>query len=85
MGEECSGNIFAHEEDKTISRRTRFSQIERDRALDNIQAIKTSSGANALRKYIKGKYISRKEALLAKCCDCMGYYEDGLRKEGVNG
>jgi len=42
---------------------------------------KTSSGRKKLLRYLnmgKDSKLTRGEAILAKCCDCMAYYEDGL-------
>jgi len=36
-----------------------------------------SRGATMLRAYWGGKRLTRGAAILAKCCDCMGYYQDG--------
>jgi len=33
-------------------------------------------GQDAYKKAINGKHITRKEAMLAKCYECMGYYQD---------
>lgn len=38
----------------------------------------TPIGQLQFRKYQKGKRITLKEAVFAKCYDCMGYYADGL-------
>ena len=37
----------------------------------------TSTGRNAIIKYFEGESITRKEAILAKCFDCMNMYADG--------
>lgn len=36
-----------------------------------------SSGKTYLLKHLEGNRITARQALLAKCCDCMGYYADG--------
>jgi len=36
-----------------------------------------AQGRKELIKHLKGGPISRKEAMVAKCYDCMGYYADG--------
>lgn len=38
----------------------------------------TARGCRELKKYLKtGKKLTYKQALLAKCYECMGYYADG--------
>jgi len=34
-------------------------------------------GRSELIKYLEGKDITQKQAIMAKCYDCMGYYGDG--------
>lgn len=34
-------------------------------------------GLKELKDHLAGKRLSMKQAVLAKCCDCMGEYEDG--------
>jgi len=34
-------------------------------------------GIKWLRARLEGKRLTHKQAVLAKCCECMGYYEDG--------
>jgi len=36
-----------------------------------------SSGKKYLIRYLKGEKVTLKQAVLGKCCDCMGYYADG--------
>ena len=38
---------------------------------------KESAGKSNLIKHLKGKRLTQRQAILAKCCDCMGYYVDG--------
>jgi len=44
---------------------------------------KGSAGKTLILKYLRGKKLTRKEAMIAKCCDCMGYYADGLFDCGI--
>lgn len=37
----------------------------------------TSRGGHHLRAYWAGERLARGAAILAKCCECMGYYRDG--------
>jgi len=54
---------------------------------DKIKAIKKygrkAKGRASLLKYLQGEKISKNEAILAKCYDCMGYYADGIGDCGV--
>lgn len=36
-----------------------------------------AKGKNELAKYLRGERLTRKQALLARCYDCMGGYTDG--------
>lgn len=36
-----------------------------------------SPGKNHLNRYFRGEALSLKAAVIAKCCDCSGYYLDG--------
>ena len=36
-----------------------------------------AKGKKELLKYLEGKSLSRKEAIMAMCYECMGYYIDG--------
>lgn len=36
-----------------------------------------STGKTALRKHLAGARLTQRQAILAKCCDCMGYWRDG--------
>ncbi len=42
-----------------------------------IQTAPTSSGKTFLLKHLYGDFLTRDQAIRAKCCDCMGYYIDG--------
>jgi hypothetical protein len=37
----------------------------------------TAQGRNELLKHLNGEKITRKQAMLAKCYDCCGYFCDG--------
>ncbi len=37
----------------------------------------TAQGRNDLLKHLNGEKITRKQAMLAKCYDCCGYFSDG--------
>ena len=38
----------------------------------------TAEGRRALMDYLKGKTLTLKEAVLARCYDCMSYFADGI-------
>ena len=38
----------------------------------------TAEGRRALMNYLKGRALTLKEAVLARCYDCMSYYADGI-------
>jgi len=37
----------------------------------------SSTGKRHLLKHLEGGRLTQRQAILAKCCDCMGYYVDG--------
>jgi len=37
----------------------------------------SSRGKNNLWKHLNGERLTQRQAILAKCCDCMGYHGDG--------
>lgn len=67
---------------ETKSRRTIFSEdkwrIQVARRLAALDTAKHSKGRICLQKYLKGEEVSRVEAMLAKCCECMCDHADGL-------
>lgn len=55
-------------------------------AIERIKIIRTapaSSGKTKLLKYLKSGVLTQREAILAKCGDCMGYYIDGRHDCGI--
>jgi len=42
-----------------------------------LAAAPTSRGKSLLGAYWQGQPLTRGTAILAKCCECMGYYRDG--------
>ena len=36
-----------------------------------------SAGKTNLVKHLRGEHLTQRQAILAKCCDCMGYHADG--------
>ena len=44
-----------------------------------------AAGYKELKKYMSGKRLTRKEAMLAKCYDCCGGYIDGRIDCGCKG
>ncbi len=47
---------------------------DRKRLLDDAP---TSRGRRYLTDHMGGKRLTQRQAILAKCCDCMGYHADG--------
>ena len=68
--------MIAKESEKTIARACP-SPLPPGEVRAKLKGWKESSGRSAYRKYLSGKKISRKEALLAHCARCMGGYADG--------
>ena len=42
-----------------------------------VESAPRARGKKELLKHLSGKHLTRSEALLAKCYECMGYYVDG--------
>jgi len=42
-----------------------------------VETAPKSSGKSFLLKHLYGETLTRDQAIRAKCCDCMGYYQDG--------
>lgn len=54
--------------------------IPQKRAFQHIEMIETaptSRGKTLLLKHLYGGKLTRSAAIMAKCCDCMGYHIDG--------
>lgn len=49
----------------------------------SLDGLPPSSGLTALRKHLAGKRLTQRQAILAKCCNCMGYYRDGRKDCGM--
>ena len=45
--------------------------------IDILETAPTSGGKTTLLKYLYGDKLTRNASIVAKCCDCMGYYIDG--------
>jgi hypothetical protein len=59
----------------------KWPEIPKDRAellLPELERAKHTTGRELLSQYLNNEQIGRAEAVVAKCCDCMGYYADGL-------
>lgn len=50
--------------------------------LNTVNKAKISTGKTNLLKHLKGERLTARQAIIAHCCDCMGYYYDG--KEDCN-
>jgi len=46
--------------------------------VDMLKKEKNGRGQKELIKYIGGEHINLRDAIKAKCYDCMGYYADGI-------
>ena len=44
-----------------------------------LKKVKASRGKTLLMKHLRGKRLTQREAILAKCCDCDGYYTEGKK------
>lgn len=68
---------------KSIIASYRGTQGQND-LLEYLSKQPKTSGLNALADYIGGKEIGLSKAVRAKCCECMGYYVDGMIDCGVH-
>lgn len=57
--------------------------IERRKREINMHGV-SSTGRTQYLKYLSGKKIGLKGAVLSKCFDCMGYYIDGRNDCGMS-
>jgi hypothetical protein len=58
------------------------NQAKRD-ALKRLEHVPNRKGSAELKKYLAGEKITVKQAVLAKCYECCGYYRDGRENCGV--
>ena len=67
--------------DRTMSQKPKvMASIPQKQAFQRIEMIETaptSRGKTNLLKYLNGGKLTRSAAIIAKCCDCMGYHIDG--------
>lgn len=54
-----------------------------NRILTGLRQTPNSGGRERLLRYVNGEILSRSAAIVAKCCECSGFYVDGLRDCGV--
>lgn len=55
-----------------------------DDRIDQIKKVGlTYAGKSELIKHLEGERLTQKQAILAKCYDCMGYFVDGKEDCGV--
>lgn len=52
-----------------------FRLIKRE--IEKLDGKPKSGGMTNLQKHLKGERLTARQAIIAKCCDCMGYYIDG--------
>lgn len=46
--------------------------------------MKYAAGNDRLEKYLNGHILGLKDAILAKCADCMNFFADGMQDCGIN-
>ena len=51
--------------------------------LKELTGAPASKGRSMLLKHLQGDRLTRDQAIIAKCCDCMAYYVDGRDDCGV--
>jgi hypothetical protein len=49
----------------------------KEELINMIESAKQTGGKKSLLKYLKGEKLNLPAMIKAKCCECMGYYEDG--------
>jgi hypothetical protein len=54
------------------------SPIEREQWIDRLSGQKHSGGLSALKTYYSGILLKPRKAMLAMCCECLGFFADGL-------
>lgn len=57
--------------------RPSIPQKQASQRVDILEMAPTSGGKTTLLKYLYGDKLTRNASIVAKCCDCMGYYIDG--------
>jgi hypothetical protein len=45
--------------------------------LQDVSDAPKSAGKGHLIRHLQGEKLTQRQAILAKCCDCMGYFTDG--------
>ena len=48
-----------------------------ERSLELMKELPKARGTKELRKHLQGERLTTRQMVLAKCCDCLGYYIDG--------
>lgn len=59
------------------------NKAKRD-ALKRLEHAPRRKGMSQLRKFLEGKALGAKDAIIAKCNECMGNYADGAVSCGVH-
>ena len=59
--------------------RTLEGTVSTDKERDFIKDMPKAKGKEELLKHLRGKQLTRRQADLAKCYDCCGYYQDGKK------
>ena len=55
------------------------SEIRGKQLLARLEHVKASGGVTIARKYYNGILPTARQAIIGKCAECMGWYDDGLR------
>jgi hypothetical protein len=54
------------------------SPIQRKEKLDRLCGLKKSGGLTCLKRYYSGELLNPRQAIRGMCCECLGFYADGL-------
>ena len=55
-------------------------ETHRKQKIESLSAVMASRGKDLLKQYLTGEAtLTTKQAIIAQCCECSGYYEDGKK------
>jgi hypothetical protein len=60
-----------------INNRFPSYKISLEQKVCALDVAKASPGRDYLKKYYSGQKLSARQAIIAQCCACLGYYADG--------
>ena len=52
-------------------------ETKKTNPIENLDGRPASQGLTLLKKHFSGERLTARQALIANCCECMGYYVDG--------